>query len=65
MLLVVIQIASANSRSAMRGASHQSDFISCLTISDTRLPCLPSTQVNPCVPGVIEGSEDVDLFHFS
>ena len=51
-------IASANSRSA-RGASHQLSFMdSCLTISHTCLPCLPSGRVSSCVPGVIEGSED-------
>ena len=35
-------IASAKSLSSMRGASHQSACISCLTISNTRLPYLPS-----------------------
>ena len=35
-------VASAKSLSAMRGASHQSAYVSCLTISNTRLPYLPS-----------------------
>ena len=31
---------------------------SCLTISHTCLPCLPSRWVISCVSGAIEGSED-------
>ena len=42
-----------------RGGSHQPAFMSsCLTISHTCMPCLPSERVRPCVPGVIEGIED-------
>ena len=42
-------IASAKSWNA-RGASHQPVFMgSCLTISHTCLPCLPSRRVSPCV----------------
>ena len=45
-------IASAKSRS-VRGGSHQTPFMSsCLTISHTCLPCLPSGRVSPSVPGV-------------
>ena len=48
MLLVVMQTASAKSRSAMWGASHQSAFMnSCLTISNRHLPYLPSRCVSP------------------
>ena len=42
-------IASAKSQS-VRGASHQPAFMdSCLTISHTCLPCLPSASVSPGV----------------
>ena len=45
-------IASAKSRN-VRGASHQPVFMSsCLTISHTCFPCLPSGRVSPSVPGV-------------
>ena len=45
-------IALAKSRS-VRGASHYLAFMSsCLTISHTCLPCLPSGRVSPSVPGV-------------
>ena len=55
----VMLITSAKSQS-IRGASHQPAFMAdCLTISHMCLPCLPSGKVNPCVPGVIEGSEDI------
>ena len=51
-------IASAKFRSA-KGASHLPAFMSsCLAISCKCLPCLPSRKVSPCVPGVIDGSED-------
>ena len=44
---------SAKSRS-VRGASHRPAFMSsCLTISHTRLPCLPSGRVSASVPGVV------------
>ena len=47
-----VLIASAESRSA-RGASHQPAFMSsCLTISHTCLPCLPSGRASPSVSGV-------------
>ena len=46
-------IALAKSQS-VRGASHQPAFMSsCLTISHTCLPCLPSGRVSPSVPGVV------------
>ena len=52
-LTMLLLIASAKSRS-LRGASHQPAFMSsCLTISHTCLPCLPSGRVSPSVPGVI------------
>ena len=55
-------IVSAKSQS-VRGVSHQSAFkgSSYLTISHTCLSCLLSRLVSPCVPGVIEGSEDAAL----
>ena len=59
---MVMHIPSSKSSSAMRGASHQSAFISCLTISHTCLPCLGSRQVSLCVAVVIEGSEDAAWF---
>ena len=49
MLLMVMQIASsAKFRSAMRVASHQLAFIGCLTICNTRLPCLPGRLTLDC-----------------
>ena len=49
----IVLIASAKSRS-VRGASHQPAFMSsCLTISHTCLPCLPSGRVSASVPGVV------------
>ena len=61
-------IASAKSRSA-RGASHQPVFIfSCLAISNTCLPCLPSGRASPtCVlcplmVGLIRNDGSVDVF---
>ena len=52
------EIASTRSWS-IRGAFSQSAFMgSCLTVSRTSLTCLPSRQVGPRVPGVIEGGED-------
>ena len=46
----------------MSGASHQPSYMgSCVTISYTCLPCLPSTWLSPCVPGVTDGSEDAAL----
>ena len=56
-LVIFKKIASARSWRA-REAFTQPDFMgSSLTISHTSLPCLPSRQVSPCVPGVTEGSE--------
>ena len=56
-----MQIALAKSRSKS-GASHQpASMGSCLTISDRCLPCLPSTWVSPCVPGITDGSEGATL----
>ena len=50
----VMLTASAKSQSA-RGASHQpAVMVSCLTISRTCLPCLPSGRVSHCVPDFIE-----------
>ena len=43
----------------VRGAFTQPDFTgSCLTISHTFFPCLPSRQISPSVPVVIKGNED-------
>ena len=45
-----MQLLSAKSRSS-GGASHQPAFMgSCLTISHTSLPCLPSHTSLPCLP---------------
>ena len=53
-LNVVMLIASGKSQSA-RGISHQpAVMVSCLTISHTYLPCLPSRKVTQCVPGFTE-----------
>ena len=53
-LNVVILITLAKSKSA-RGPSHQSAvMVSCLTISHTCLPYLPSGRVSHCVPGFTE-----------
>ena len=50
----VTLIASAKLRS-VRGASHQpAVMVSCLTISHTSWPCLPSGRVSYCVPGFTE-----------
>ena len=58
----VMLIASAKSR-RVRKASHQPAFVSsCLTISHTFLPCLPTGRVYPCVSGVIEGNENAGVF---
>ena len=58
LLSIFKKIASDRSR-RVRKAFTQADFMdSSLTISHTRLPCLPSRQVSPCVPGNIEGSVD-------
>ena len=61
-------IPSAKSRSA-RGGSHQSVFMgSCLAISHTCLPCLPSGRVSPtCVLcplmiGLMRNDSSVDVF---
>ena len=64
MLLLVMQIATAKSQSVMRGASHQSAIFSCLTISNTRLPCLPSRYVSPGRCG-IQGKNYVLIFQGS
>ena len=57
----ILLIALAKPQIA-RVAAHQPAFMgSCLTIRHTCLPCLPSRWVSPCVPGVIEGSEDAVL----
>ena len=58
MLLVIFKKIALARSWRVRGAFIQPGFMgSCLTISHTCLPCLPSRQVSPCVPGVIEGSE--------
>ena len=61
-------IASAKSQSA-RGASHQPVFMgSCLAISHTCLPCLPSGRISPtCVLcslmiGLMRNDGSVDIF---
>ena len=61
----IVQIAPAKFWS-MSGATLQpvcmgDYFTSCLTISHMCLPCLTSGGDSPCVPGVIEGSEDTTL----
>ena len=59
-LTIFKKIASARPW-RVRGAFTQTAFMgTCLTISHTCFPCPPRRQVNPCVPGVIEGSEDAD-----
>ena len=59
-LAIFKKIASARSWK-VRGAFTYPAFMgSCLTISHTCFPCPPSRQVSPCVPGVMEGSEDAD-----
>ena len=59
MLLAIFKkIASVRSW-RVRGAFTQPNFMGkCLTITHTCLSFLPSRQVSPCVPGVIEGNED-------
>ena len=65
---MVMLIASAKSRSA-RGASHQPVFMgSCLAISRTFLPCLPSGRISPTCAlfplmiGLMRNDGSVDVF---
>ena len=48
----------------MTETSHQSALISCLTISNTRLPCLPSRGVSPGGCG-IQGQNYIAMFQGS
>ena len=56
-----MQIASAKSRSVRRDHHQPNCMGSYVTINHLCLLCLLSIWVSPCVPGVIEGSEDAAL----
>ena len=56
--LIFKKVALGKSWRVRKAFSQPAFMGSYLTISHTCLPRLPSRQVSPCIPGVIEGSED-------